>query len=98
MEDLYYNVTDFHNYVEEQITSLEGYGKMSEDLTTYLFSAYESVPYEYLHGILIRKQADYHMEIQDLKRKELIDYEHMAHDTRSINKDKPWPTKCKELH
>ena len=41
MEYLNYNVTDFHNYVEEQITSLSGYEKKSEHYNTDLFSAYK---------------------------------------------------------
>ena len=59
MEDLNYNVPDFHIYTKEQINSLSGYVNTSEYFTTHLPSEYGSVPDEDFHDILIRKKFSF---------------------------------------
>ena len=59
LETLNFNITEFHEYVNDQMTSLASHGKTSEDLTTYLFSAYDIVPDVAFKDTLARKEDDY---------------------------------------
>ena len=97
IKSLNYDIDLFHAYVEQQVTSLASHGKISEDLTVYLFQAYETVPDEDFNKILKMKQSDYHMGITDLESKDLINYAQKCFDVRSTNTESPWLQKSKEV-
>ena len=97
LEMLNFNITEFHEYVNDQMTSLASHGKTSEDLIMYLFSAYDIVPDVNFKATLARKQDDYNMGVSELSYEQLMSYAQNAYDTRIQDQDKPWLTKSKEL-
>ena len=74
MQELKFDVTKFHSYTDQQITTLASHGKTSDDLTVYLFEAYATVPDKEFKAILSRKSTDYHMGAADLTHEDLMRY------------------------
>jgi len=74
IKEMNFDIDQFHSYVEQQVTSLASHGKISEDLTVYLFQAYETVPDDEFSKVMRMKQSDYLMGVTDLESKDLINY------------------------
>ena len=91
-----YDITAFHGYVEQLTTSLASHGKTSEDLTVYLFQAYETVPDEEFKDVIKSKKSEYYMGDKDLEGKDLITYAQKCYDVRSTNTLVPWLQKSKD--
>jgi hypothetical protein len=89
IKEMNFDIDQFHTYVE--------HGKISEDLTVYLFQAYETVPDDQFSKIMRMKQSDYLMGVTDLESKDLINYAQKCFDVRTTNSDSPWLQKSKEV-
>jgi len=98
IKEINFDTDQFHSYVEQQVTSLASHEKISEDLTVYLFQAYETVPDDEFSKIMRMKQTDYLMGVTDLESKDLINYAQTCFDVRTTNSDSPWLQKSKEVN
>lgn len=96
MQELKFDVTEFHSYTDKQITTLASHGKTSDDLTVYLFEAYATVPDKEFKDILSRKSTDYHMGAADLTHHDLMRYAQSCYDVRVANTNSPWMAKSTE--
>ena len=97
MNELNFDITAFHGYVQQLIVSLASHGKISEDLTVYLFQTYESVPDEgFLNNVIKRKLSDYRMGDQDLESRDLTNFAQKCYNVRTTDTFTPWLQKSKE--
>ena len=96
ISDLNFDVTEFHNHVNQLVTTLASHGKESEDLSIYLFEAYLSAPDEEFRNVLAKKKSDFHMGIEDLTHNQLMSYAQNCYDVRNADNLTPWMQKSKE--
>ncbi len=90
-----YNITTFHEYVNQQLTSLSAYGlsDIGEALIVNLFQAYDEVPDEGFHRAIELKKTQYHMQMDEMEPKDLMSYAQKLYDYRLADANKPWKQK-----
>ena len=96
MKEMEFDISKFHQYVQQQLVSLASHGKTSEDLTVYLFLAYKSVPDEGFGKTIESKESEYLMGSIDLESKDLINFAQTCYDVRSTDTSNPWLQKSKD--
>ena len=90
-----HNITTFHEYVNQQLTSLSAYGMsdIGEALLVSLFQAYDEVPDEGFHRSMELKKTQYHMQMDEMEPKDLMMYAQKLYDYRLADTTKPWMQK-----
>ena len=89
-----YDITAFHEHVNQQLTALSAYGQGTNDydqsLIVQLFEAYDTVPDKEWNDLLGRKKSDYLLSNVDLKPKDLMSYGQNIYDYRKDDISSPW--------
>jgi len=96
INDLNFDITEFHNHVNQLVTTLASHRKESDDLSIYLFEAYLFAPDEEFRNVLAKKKSDFHMGIEDLTHNQLMSYAQNYYDVRNADNLTPWMQKSKE--